>query len=51
VHESGFGHFDAQTLSLRKEQIPTITVVDDTFEHHRDIMAEIIKRARERSTS
>jgi hypothetical protein len=48
VHESGFGHFDPKTLSLGKEQIPTITVVDDTFEQHRDIMFEIIQRAKER---
>jgi hypothetical protein len=48
VHESGFGHFDPKSLSLREEQIPTITVVDDTFEQHRDIMAEIIKQAKER---
>jgi hypothetical protein len=45
VHESGLGHFDPQTLSLRKEQM----VVDNAFEHHRDVMAEIIRRARERS--
>jgi hypothetical protein len=51
VHESGFGHFDPKTFSLRKEQIPTITVVDDTFDRHRDIMAEIIKRAKERAAS
>ena len=51
VHESGFGHFDPKSLSLRDEQIPTITVVDDTFEKHRDIMAEIIKRAKERTAS
>jgi hypothetical protein len=51
VHESGFGHFDPKSMSLRDEQIPTITVVDDTFEKHRDIMAEIIKRAKERTTS
>jgi hypothetical protein len=47
----GFGHFDPKTLSLRDEQIPTITLVDDTFDKHRDIMAEIIKRARERTAS
>jgi hypothetical protein len=51
VHESGFGHFDPKTFSLRDEQIPTITVVDDTFERHRDVMAEIIKRAKERTTT
>lgn len=48
VHESGFGHFNSKTLNLGKEQIPTITVVDDTFEKHRDVMAEIIQRAKER---
>ncbi|HEY6943601.1 MAG TPA: hypothetical protein VI431_00570 [Candidatus Acidoferrum sp.] len=49
VHESGFGHFDPKTLNLGKEQIPTITVVDDTFEKHRDVMAEIIQKAKERA--
>jgi hypothetical protein len=48
VHESGFGHFNPETLNLGKEQIPTITVVDDTFEKHRDVMAEIIQQAKER---
>jgi len=46
VHESGFGHFDPKTLNLGKEQIPTITVVDDTFEKYRDVMAEIIQKAK-----
>jgi hypothetical protein len=41
-------HFNPKTLNLRKEQIPTITVVDDTFEKHRDVMAEIIQNAKER---
>ncbi len=49
VHESGFGHFNPKSLNLGKEQIPTITVVDDTFEKHRDTMAEIIQRAKERA--
>jgi len=48
VHESGFSHFDPQTLSLTPEQIPTITVVDDTFDHYRDVMAQIIARAKKR---
>jgi hypothetical protein len=51
VHESGFGHFNEKTLSLSKEQIPTITVVDDTFEKHQDIMSAIIKAAKERGAS
>ncbi len=46
-HESGFGHFNSNSLSLGKKQIPAITVVDDTFEKHRDVMAEIIQRAKE----
>ncbi|HEY4285183.1 MAG TPA: hypothetical protein VGM62_19130, partial [Chthoniobacterales bacterium] len=37
VHESGFGHFDPRSLNLGPRQIPTITVVDDTFEKHRDV--------------
>ncbi len=48
VHESGFGHFNPKSLSFGEEQIPTMTVVDDTFEKYRDVMAEIIQRAKER---
>jgi len=48
VHESGFGHFNPKTLNLGKEQIPTITVVDDTFDKYRDVMAEIIQKAKGR---
>ena len=50
VHESGFGHFNPKTLNLEREQIPTITVVDDTFEKYRNVMAEIILRAKERGS-
>ncbi len=49
VHESGFGQFDRQTLSLSPMQIPTITVVDDTFENYRDVMAQIIVQAKQRA--
>ena len=49
VHESGFGHFNPATLNLGTQQIPTITVVDDTFEKHRDVMTEIIEKAKERA--
>lgn len=49
VHESGFGHFNSETLSLNDRQIPTLTVVDDTFEQHRDIMAAVIARAKKRA--
>lgn len=49
VHESGFGHFNPETLSLSEHAIPTLQVVDDTFTQHRDMMAAIIERAKERS--
>jgi hypothetical protein len=45
VHESGFGHFSPD---VRKDQlsVPTITVVDDTFDKYRDVMAEVIAGAK-----
>ncbi len=49
VHESGFSPFDPKTLSLSDLFIPTITVVDDTFDRHRDVMAQIIARAKQRA--
>jgi hypothetical protein len=49
VHESGFGRFDPNTLSLSPNAIPTLQVVDDTFTAHRDAMEEIIRRARARA--
>jgi len=49
VHESGFGHFDPTTFGLSEHQIPTITIVDDTFDRYRDMMAAIIARAKERA--
>lgn len=49
VHESGFSYFDPKTLGLNKFQIPTITVVDDTFDRYRNVMAEIIERAKARA--
>jgi len=49
VHESGFNHWDSRTLSLREGQIPTLTVVDDTFSTHRAEMAAVIARAKELS--
>ena len=48
VHESGFGRFNDRTLGLSPQTIPTITVVDDTFDQHRDVMAQIIRAAQER---
>lgn len=49
VHESGFGHFKPETLSLSPTAIPTLQVVDDTFTKHRDVMAAIIQKARQRA--
>jgi hypothetical protein len=49
VHESGFGRFNPETLSLSPNTIPTLQVVDDTFTKHRDVMTEIIKRAKQRA--
>jgi hypothetical protein len=49
VHESGFHRFDSKTLALNDLQIPTITVVDDTFDGYRNVMEEIILRAKQRT--
>ena len=49
VHESGFGRFNSETLSLSPNAIPTLQIVDDTFTKHRDVMAETIRRAKERA--
>lgn len=49
VHESGFGRFNNETLSLSPLAIPTLQVVDDTFAKYRDVMAAIIARAKERA--
>ncbi len=46
VHESGFGRFDPETLSLGPGTIPTITVVDDTFTTQRAVMEAVIERAK-----
>jgi hypothetical protein len=49
VHESGFGRFNTETLSLFPSAIPTLQVVDDTFTKYRDVMATIIAKAKERA--
>jgi len=49
VHEAGFQRFNPDTLSLSPNAIPTLQVVDDTFTRHRDIMAAIISRAKQRA--
>jgi hypothetical protein len=49
VHESGFGRFDPESLSLvrREGLIPTLNVVDDTFTTYRDQAAAVVRRAAE----
>ena len=49
VHEWGFGRFNQDTLGLNPNAIPTLQVVDDTFTKHRDTMAAIIAKAKERA--
>lgn len=49
VHESGFGRFNTETLGLNPTSIPTLQVVDDTFTTHRDMMAAVIARAKQRA--
>lgn len=49
VHESGFRDFNPKTLDLNPHQIPTITIVDDTFDRYRNVMAHIIQRAKQRA--
>jgi hypothetical protein len=49
VHESGFGRFNAETLNLSPNAIPTLQVVDDTFDRYRDTMAALIAKAKERA--
>jgi hypothetical protein len=49
VHESGFGRWNPQTLGLRDSQIPTLQVVDDTFDKHRDDMDAVIQAAKKRA--
>ncbi len=49
VHESGFGRFNTETLGLSPNAIPTLQVVDDTFTKHRDTMAAVIQKAKERA--
>ena len=49
VHESGFGRFNSETLSLSPNAIPTLQVVDDTFSRYRDVMTAIIQKAKQRA--
>jgi hypothetical protein len=49
VHEAGFGRWNPQTLSLTETAIPTLNIVDDTFDTYQAEMDAVIQRARERS--
>jgi len=49
VHEAGFGRWDPRTLSLSAAAIPTLNVVDDTFDAHRADMDAVIQAAKERA--
>ncbi len=49
VHEAGFGRWNPQTLSLTDTTIPTLNIVDDTFDTHRSEMAAVIDRAKARA--
>jgi hypothetical protein len=48
VHEDGFRKFQP-TMPREKLTIPTITVVDDTFEKYRDVMTDLISAAKRRA--
>lgn len=49
LHESGFAPFEPKIVSAESQIIPTITVVDDTFDRYRDVMADLISQARQRA--
>jgi hypothetical protein len=49
VHESGFGRWNPETLSLTPAQIPTLNIVDDTFRDHQREMEGVIAEARRRA--
>jgi hypothetical protein len=50
VHEAGFGRWNPQTLSLTDTTIPTLNVVDDTFDTYRAEMDAVIQEAKRRAT-
>jgi uncharacterized protein DUF6259 len=49
VHEAGFGRWNPQTLSLTDTTIPTLNIVDDTFDTYRAEMEAVMRRAQERA--
>jgi hypothetical protein len=46
VHEQGFRGFKRESLELNPGQIPTLAIVDDTFEKYREVMEAIIIEAK-----
>ena len=49
VHEAGFGRWNPQTLSLTETAIPTLNIVDDTFDKYRAEMDAVIQAAKART--
>lgn len=49
LHESGFAQFDPKIVPAETLIVPTITVVDDTFDRYQDVMASLILQARQRA--
>lgn len=49
VHEFGFGKFDPKIVPAETLTIPTITVVEDTLDKYRDVMADLISQAKQRA--
>jgi hypothetical protein len=49
VHEAGFGRWNRQTLSLTETTIPTLNVVDDTFDTYRAEMDAVMQEAKRRA--
>jgi hypothetical protein len=49
LHESGFARFDPKIVPADSLVIPTITVVDDTFDRYREVMADLILQAKQRA--
>ena len=50
VHESGFGRWNPVTLSMTDATIPTLNVVDDTFDIYRAEMDAVIQAAKQRAS-
>jgi hypothetical protein len=49
VHEAGFGRWNPRTLSLTEQTIPTLNVVDDTFDTYRNEMDAVMSEAKKRA--